>query len=187
VPARQRSIPTELRAFLAWENRRVARYELVGGEVRMMAGGSRAHDLVAMNLIALLRPFARRHGCDLHGSNLKVISPVGLVAYPDLFIRCGPLADEATECDDPVLVVEVLSPGTRGEDLVRKRWGYQAIPSLRQLLFVDTARRQAEIVTRVDDESWRSVLVENGGAAISLTALGAELPLAEVYSGTGLA
>jgi hypothetical protein len=31
------------------------------------------------------------------------------------------------------------------------------------------------------------VFVENGGATISLAALGAELPLAEVYSGTGLA
>ena len=80
-----------------------------------------------------------------------MISPVGLVAYPDLFVRCGPLADEATECDDPILIVEVLSPATRGVDLVRKRWGYQAIPSLRQLIYVDASKCQAEIVTRTED------------------------------------
>jgi Uma2 family endonuclease len=57
-----------------------------------------------------------------------------MVTYPDLFVRCGPLADEATECDDPILVIEVLSPSTRAQDLVRKRWGYQAIPSVRHLV-----------------------------------------------------
>jgi Uma2 family endonuclease len=185
VPASQRPIPTEPHAFLAWENRRAARYELIDGEIRMMAGGSRAHDLIAVNLTSLLRPLARRRGCNVHGSNLKVISPTGLVTYPDLFVRCGPLADDATECDDPVLIVEVLSPSTRGVDLIRKRWGYLAIPSLRQLIYVDAAKRQAEVATRAEDGSWRSVFVE-GGEAMPLIPLEAELRLADVYDDTAV-
>ncbi len=43
--------PTAPRAFLAWENRRRGRYELVGGEIRAMAGGTRAHDLVYGNRV----------------------------------------------------------------------------------------------------------------------------------------
>jgi hypothetical protein len=39
--------PTEPQPFIAWENRRKARYELIGGEVRLMAAGNGAHDLVA--------------------------------------------------------------------------------------------------------------------------------------------
>jgi Uma2 family endonuclease len=187
VPARQRSIPTELRAFLAWENRRAARYQLIDGEVRMMAGGSRAHDLIAMNLVSLLRPPTQRRGCDLHGSNLKVVSPVGLVTYPDLFVRCGPLANEATECDDPILIVEVLSPSTRSLDLVRKRWDYQAIPSLRQLIYIDAAECRSEVVTRIEDGSWRSVFLDSREDAMPLPILDAELPLADVYSGAGFA
>jgi Uma2 family endonuclease len=52
------------------------------------------HDLLAMNLVGLLRSAARARGCDVHGSNLKVVSPVGIVTYPDVFVRCGPLANE---------------------------------------------------------------------------------------------
>jgi Uma2 family endonuclease len=185
VSVRQRPIPTEPRAFLDWENRRAARYELIDGEVRMMSGGSRAHDLIAVNLMSLLRSLARQRGCDVHGSNLKVVSPVGLVTYPDLFVRCGPLADDATQCDDPVLIVEVLSPSTRGVDLVRKRWGYQAIASLRQLIYVDASERRAEVVTRAEDGSWRSVFLE-GDESMTLSSLGAELRLADVYDGTAV-
>ncbi len=113
-----------------------------------MAGGSRAHDLVAGNLLAALHLALRARDCDVHGSNLKVVSPAGMVTYPDLFVRCGPLADEAIECRDPVVIFEVLSPSTRSEDLVRKRWAYQAIPSLAHLVYVDAARVGIEIATR---------------------------------------
>jgi hypothetical protein len=41
----------------------------------------------------------------------------------------------------------VLSPSTRSEDLVRKRWGYQAIPTLAHLVYVDAARVRIEIAT----------------------------------------
>ena len=122
MTARLANVPTEPQAFIAWENRRKARYELIDGEVRMMAGGSRAHDLVAANLVGALYAALRDKDCDAHGSNLKVVSPAGMVTYPDVFVRCGPLADEAIECHDPVVVFEVLSPSTRSEDLVRKRW-----------------------------------------------------------------
>jgi Uma2 family endonuclease len=99
-----------------------------------MAGGSRAHDVVAGNILAALHGALRGPDCDVHGSNLKIVSPAGMVTYPDVFVRCGPLADEAIECRDPLVVFEVLSPSTRSEDLVRKRWGYQAIPTVAHLV-----------------------------------------------------
>jgi Uma2 family endonuclease len=184
VPSASATVPTEPHAFVAWENRRARRYELIAGEVRMMAGGSRAHDLVGGNLLASLRDQLRARGCDVHGSNLKVVSPVGMVTYPDVFIRCGPLDDEATECDDPVAVIEVLSPKTRSEDLVRKRWGYQAIPTLRHLVYVDPLEPKLEVCTREADGSWRSAFVQGLSGRMSLSALAAEVALADLYAGT---
>lgn len=184
MPRQALSAPTEPRAFIEWENRRRARYQLVDGEVRAMAGGSRAHDLVAVNLVAALRAALRRAGCDVHGSNLKVVSPVGMVTYPDLFVRCGALADEATECADPVVIIEVLSPSTRGEDLVRKRWGYQAIPSLAHLVYVDATQVKVEVATRGSDGTWHSQFLADRGDTLRLEAISAELPLAAIYAGT---
>jgi hypothetical protein len=71
MTSRLANAPTEPRAFIAWEIRRKARYELIDGEVRMMAGGSRAHDVVAGNILAALHLALRGQSCDVHGSNLR--------------------------------------------------------------------------------------------------------------------
>jgi Uma2 family endonuclease len=176
--------PTQPEAFIAWENRRKARYELIGGEVRLMAGGSRAHDVVAGNILAGLHSALRERDCDVHGSNLKILSPAGMVTYPDVFVRCGPLADEAIECRDPLVVFEVLSPSTRSEDLVRKRWGYQAIPTLAHLVYVDAARVRIEIATRAPDGRWWSVFLDRLDDLLGLEALGIELAVREIYAST---
>ncbi|MEJ5233931.1 MAG: Uma2 family endonuclease, partial [Geminicoccaceae bacterium] len=52
-----------LDGFLAWEERQELRYERVGGVVRAMAGGTRAHDTIAGNLRFSLRQQVRRRGC----------------------------------------------------------------------------------------------------------------------------
>jgi Uma2 family endonuclease len=184
MSTRLAKVPTELRAFIAWENRRKARYELVDGEVRLMAGGSRAHDLVAGNLLALLHAALRGPDCDVHGSNLKIVSPAGMVTYPDVFVRCGPLADEAIECHDPVVVFELLSPSTRSEDLVRKRWPYQAIPGLAHLVYIDAARLAVEIASHAPDRRWWSVFLHELDETLRLEQLGVELALADIYART---
>ena len=184
MPARFAKAPTEPRAFIAWENQRKARYELIGGEVRLMAGGNRAHDLVAGNILSALHVALRGRDGDVHGSSLKVVSPAGMVTYPDVFVRSGPLADEAIECADPVVVVEVLSPSTRSEDLVRKRWAYQAIPALTHLVYVDAARVEVEVATRAPDGRWWSVFLGDLAGRLHLEALGIGLALADVYAGT---
>lgn len=184
MSARLAKAPTEPQAFIAWENKRKARYELIGGEVRLMAGGSRAHDLVAGNILTALHLALRGGDCDVHGSNFKVVSPAGMVTYPDVFVRCGPLADEALECGDPIVVVEVLSPSTRSEDLVRKRWAYQAIQTLAHLVYVDAARIEIEIATRAPDGRWWSVFCNRLTERLHLEALGLDLVLADIYAGT---
>ena len=147
-----RAIPTSPAEFLAWENRQRLRYELVDGTVRLMTGGTLGHNLLARRfVVALDRQL--RPGCSVHQSNVKVTSPTGMVTYPDVLVRCGAFVEDATEVDDPVLIVEILSPGTRREDLVRKRYGYQSIPSLRWLLYVEPKKVQVELVIREADDS----------------------------------
>jgi Uma2 family endonuclease len=177
-------VPTQPEAFVAWETRRKARYELIGGEVRLMAGGSRAHDVLAGNILAAMHGALRGRDWDVHGSNLKIVSPAGLVTYPDVFVRCGPLADEAIEFRDPLVIFEVLSPSTRSEDLVRKRWGYQAVPTLAHLVYVDAARVRIEIATRAPDGRWWSVFIDRLDETLGIEALGIELALREIYAST---
>ena len=184
---RVRKLTTDVAGFLAWENRQKRRYELVGTEIRLMAGGPAAHDLISLSIASLLGSHFRQRGCNTHGSNLKVVSPLDVVTYPDAFVRCGPLGDDATECDDPIIVVEVISTSTRGDDLICKRMAYQAIPSLRYFVYVDAAKVQAEVAAREAPQVWRSVILTGIDEAIELPGFEAVLRLAEVYRGTSLA
>lgn len=172
--------------FLAWEERQAERYELVGGVVRLMSGGTANHDLVAMNIGGALRAALRGAPCFVHGSNLKVRSPDRAVMYPDVFVRCGTNRGDAQVVDDPVLVVEVLSPSTRRDDLTLKRWAYQAIPTLQAVMLVSADTAAIELAEREPDGSWRSRHYRGLDATVPLAALGIELPAAEVYAGAEL-
>ena len=86
--------PLTYDSFLAWEERQPERFELVGGVVRLMAGGTEGHDRIGGKIFAALRTRLRGMPCSAHGSNLKVVSrAAGAVMYPDAFVRCGPRDD----------------------------------------------------------------------------------------------
>jgi len=175
-----------LEGFLDWENRQPERFERVGGVVRMMAGGTLGHDQIAANILGELRTRLRGGPCRAHGSNLKVVSPRGDVMYPDAFVRCGPGDPRATHVDDPVVVVEVLSPSTAVHDLTRKRLAYQSIPSLKVVLWVHPDRMRVDLMRRRETGWVDEDPAEGLQAVVALPELGIELPLSEIYEGVPL-
>lgn len=171
-----------LDGFLEWENRQEERYEFVGGVVRLMAGGTEGHDRIGIKIISALDRRLRGTPCSVHGSNLKVLSLAADASmYPDAFVRCRSRDDSRTTVDDPVVVFEVLSPGTVKYDLTRKRPAYEAIPSLRRVVFVSPDRAYLDVETRGEDGSWEESEVEGLDAVLDLSELGISLPLAEIY------
>lgn len=170
--------PAEWRA---WEERQPERWELLGDEPKPMAGGSDNHNQIALNVIAVLRERLRHGTCSVRASDVKVSLPDGRWAYPDVFVRCGPRTGHETSFDDPVVIVEVLSPGISSYDLDVKRWAYQEIPTLWHLLLIAQDRVKVELASRADDGSWRSVFYTAPGQAVPLEAIGVELELATLY------
>ncbi len=166
-----RAIPTTSAGFLAWENRQRQRYELVDGVARAMTGGTVGHNLLAGRVLIALQT-QLGPGCTAHQSDLKVSSPAAAA-----------LDEDATEADHPVLIAEIPLPSIRREDLIRKRYGYQAIPSLRWQLYVEPKKVQVEVVTREGDNSRRSVFVTDPKATIRLEDLGMSLMVRELYVG----
>jgi Uma2 family endonuclease len=61
---------------------------------------------------------------------------------PDVVVRCGKRPDpNALWIGDPVILVEVLSPSTKGIDKSRKFAAYMELPSVRHYLIVDVDKR----------------------------------------------
>jgi Uma2 family endonuclease len=60
---------------------------------------------------------------------------------PDVLVYCGErVPRDALEVPDPLIIVEVLSPGTKDKDHGIKAEGYFSLPSLQHYLIVDPDR-----------------------------------------------
>ena len=131
--------PMTLEAFLDWESRQEFKYEFDGFGPVAMVGVTVAHSAIQANLLGLLVTRLRGHRCRAHGSELK-IQVAGRIRYPDAFIVCSPVAVGATVIDDPVVVFEILSPGTSCTDRIEKNQEYRATPSVQRYVILEQTR-----------------------------------------------
>src|SRR5579864_4902377 len=101
--------------FLAWAGDNPGRYELSEGEVYAMAPERLGHAKTKFAIQSALFAAIRKAGVPCHmvpdGATVRVNERN---AYePDALVYCGPeKPGHAIEVSDPVIVVEVLSPGT---------------------------------------------------------------------------
>ncbi|MBM3929233.1 MAG: Uma2 family endonuclease, partial [Sphingomonadales bacterium] len=88
----------------------------------MIAGGTRDHARVQMNLYRFLGAALRGLGCRPFGSDMGVRSVDLSLRYPDVTVDCagsdGPGDDRVLTA--PRVIIEVLSPSTRDHDLKDK-------------------------------------------------------------------
>ena len=182
-----RKQPLEPDDFLDWEKHQAERHEFVSGEVRLMVGGTIGHNDITDNVHAALRTRLRGTACRARAVQTRVKVADEHFVYPDVLVSCSPRRADELFIDDPVLVVEVLSPSTAHYDKTEKRWVYQAIPSLRQLVYVSPNEAKVELVTREPDDSWRSVFVTGLAADLPLASLDLSIPVAEIYADTAVA
>jgi Uma2 family endonuclease len=176
--------------FLAFLDRhgQGRKWQLFDGKPVMMIGGTRRHSLISGNVYVALRPMARRRGCEAHINEMLVAGPgeERFATAPDVFVRCGPMSPLSRRVNDPVLVVEVLSPSTMADDRGYKFTRYTTIPSLEQILFVYADELRIENWTRGEPE-WTLEVVERADASVQLPSLDDKLALAAIYADTEIA
>ena len=169
-------------SFLEWEEQQPERWERAGGVVRMMTGGTLAHDYIGNNIKEQLRRQLRGGRCTRHGSDLKIVTPHEDVLYPDVFVQCGTMEPGTVTIRDPIVIFEVLSTSTAQHDLTRKRLAYKTIPSLKVIVYVAQDRARLDIVRRQADGRWdddEPVLGLEG--ELTLPEIGVTLGMAGIY------
>jgi Uma2 family endonuclease len=172
-----------LEAFLEWESRQQFKYEFDGLQPVAMVGVTNAHSIIRSNLVTALVSRLRGHRCRAHGSDLK-IQVAGHIRYPDAFIVCSPVAPRDTVVHDPVVVFEILSPGTSYTDRIEKNREYRATPSIQRYVILEQTRPAATVYARAGNDWVADVLV--GEADLALPEIGAGIALAELYDGVPL-
>ena len=180
-PSARQSIGPE--QFLAWVRGQEARFELVDGEVVMMAGAGRRHDSIVVNLTAAVHAQVRGGPCQTFTSDTYVPTSPSTRRMADLGVDCGKPDDDSLEADQPALVIEVLSPTTGGFDVTVKLAEYQALTSIQYILFVDTEMPNVHPYFRGEDGRWQDRIIKGLDATIDFPKLAMVLTLADIYDG----
>jgi Uma2 family endonuclease len=170
--------------YIALQRRSPEKHEFYDGNIYAMAGGSREHATISLNVGAMLREALRGRPCAAHGSDLRVrVLDTGLETYPGVTVICGHPEldpDDKHAVLNPVVLVEATSPSTEAYDRGEKLAHYKRIPSLREVVFVSHSERLVEVIRREEDGSWSRHEARPGRAA-RLESIHCELSVDEVY------
>ncbi len=125
--------------FLAWAEGRPGRYELIDGRVIAMSPERVQHAEVKASAYLALRSAIRSTGlpCRAMPDGMTVRIDDHTAFEPDALVYCGERADpRAVDISNPVIVVEVVSPGTRSVDQGAKLRGYFRVASVAHYLIL---------------------------------------------------
>lgn len=173
--------PWTTETFLVWEERQELRHEFDGIRPVAMTGGTVAHDMIQMNLIAALSRRLAGRPCRVHGSNLK-IRVAGSIRYPDAFVACSPAPRRSTVIDDPGVIFEIISDSTARTDRIVKNREYAATPSVRRCVLLEQDAVEGTMSVRTQHGEWLGHLL-GPDAILHMPEIGIDLPLAELYAG----
>lgn len=164
------------------------RMEFIDGEIVLMGSPSLEHQEISGRLFILFSQFLRGNKCkvvyapfDVHFFKPEIKNPD--VCQPDLLIACDieeKLNDKGRYMGTPALVVEILSPGTRTKDMVKKLNTYM-LSGVKEYWLVDPGRKTIMIYgfNNLDVEEFISYKADE--VAVSQVFEGLEAPLAEVF------
>lgn len=172
--------------YLEAESRSEVRHEYYRGEVFAMAGASREHNLVSLNVGAELRAALRGRPCEAYTNEMRVlVEATGLYTYPDVVVVCGGprflAGAELSTLLNPTVLIEVLSESTSAYDRGRKFGHYRRLGSLREYVLIDQHAPQIERYS-LDNGRWFLTDVRGLEAVLELESIGCALALSEIYA-----
>jgi Uma2 family endonuclease len=106
---------------------------------------------------------------------------------PDIVVTCKPLDFSTPRVDEPMIIVEVLSPSGEKDDLGRKLALYLEVPSLRHYLVIHQEARRVVHHQRRDELGRQFLTTIVAGEVLRLEPPGIDLPLARLYDGVPVA
>lgn len=144
--------------YLAAERIAKDKHEYIRGQIYAVAGASKAHSIIIINLATLLRSHLRGSGCIPYTTDMKVrLEIANSYFYPDLVVTCD-LRDNQSFSEDfihyPRLVVEVLSPTTAAFDRGDKFADYRSIETLEEYVIISQERISVDCFRRNCEGLW---------------------------------
>jgi Uma2 family endonuclease len=182
--------PVTVDEFIAWDDGRGGKYQLVDGEVRAMSPASTTHCTIQSNLARLLTTHL-----DVPGNRCRSLTEPAVetrvraklnMRVPDLGVTCAPDAATQIALPDPILLIEIMSPGNK-KDTWDNVWAYTTLPSVVEILIVQSMRIEALLLRRQADGSWPpDPELIGSNASLTLASIDFSAPLTAAYAKTHL-
>ncbi len=166
--------------YLEQEQYAEIRHEYVDGELHAMAGESKRHEEIVLNITLALAPLTRAKGCRFQTKTIQLHVSSTRYRYPDIMINCLDNNDPRLE-DAPCFLLEVISASTADTDSHKKLSEYTRIPSVERYVLVEQHTKLVVVYKRQGEVWIVETLEENG--EIDIPCIGATLTLAQVYDG----
>jgi Uma2 family endonuclease len=126
--------------YLRWcDAQETGRFELVQGEVVMMSPETIRHIEVKNEAWLAFRNALKdiNSNCRAIGDGAGVQIDKNTVREPDIAVQCAPRDLDAVLLNDPVIVVEVVSPSSKRSDTGTKVAEYFRVASIQHYLIID--------------------------------------------------
>ena len=160
-------------------------YQLIDGVIVAMAPPAIPHQIIAGNLTGEIYSAVRSNRPNCTVRSQAGIAPQGLAGRnhfeTDITVTCEPGGFRGIAAE-PVLIVEILSPSTERDDHFVKLPHYQSLPSLEEILYVESQLVAATLYRRAGG-GWETIVLDGGDALLELETIGLALPLSSLYRG----
>ncbi len=181
TPKKKKHTPEK---YLALEETAKSKSEYVGGKVYQMAGGSEAHIQISFNVTKFLADKLRGK-CRAYQSEMKVwVDTADTFFYPDVTVVCGDrkfYKNRRDIVENPILLVEVLSEGTKVYDKNDKFLIYQNIESFKEYVLISQDQPAVQQFIRQTDESWKYKATIGLESKVYFESVATEITLKEIY------
>lgn len=172
--------------YLALEESAEYRSQFYNGEIFAMAGASRKHNVIAMNVASNLHYQLRNRPCEIYRNDMRVKVSENLYAYPDIVIVCGEPQIEQNRGENllnPIVLIEVLSPSTEKFDRGGKAQLYRLMPSLKEYILISQNKPYIEHFVRQENGGWLlTEMSEVLSDVLQLSTISCELNLSDIYA-----
>lgn len=176
--------------YLAMERASEEKHEYYDGFIVAMSGARLKHNQVAANLTIDIGSYLKDKECQVLPSDMRVATPNrDTYMYPDLTIVCGKPELEDDKFDtliNPAVVFEIWSPSTEKNDKGYKLIHYKNIPSLKEYIMIDTAKRFIQLMRKEANGAWRFEEITEPPGELYIQSINHKISFTDLYRNTSL-
>lgn len=167
--------------YLDFELTSERRHEYVDGNLIQMLGKSKVANWILNSLIVTTNFELQNWNYDLFVVGVKVKTSPTRYRYPDIIIAPESDNEHTHVVYEPILLGEIVSPGTASTDYGAKLTEYAGIASLRYYIIIEQDRPYVLIHILQEDRSVVTTWVEGEDGILEIPDLNLAIPLAQLY------